>query len=56
MYRSTGLTEDLLKKADCVVITTKHTAFDFADIEKKANLIVDLQNACPEASDKTYKL
>jgi len=53
---SVELTEGLLKSIDCLVITTKHSAFDFGWIKKHAPLIVDLQNAYPEGSDDIYKL
>lgn len=56
MYKSVPLTDKLLVEVDCVVVTTKHKSFDFKDIEKKAALIVDLQNAYKERSEKIYKL
>ena len=55
-YKSSPLDDSLLENADCVVITTKHSDFDFAHIVEKAKLVVDLQNAVKEASDKVYKL
>jgi UDP-N-acetyl-D-glucosamine dehydrogenase len=39
------LTPDLLEKADCVVITTAHSAFDYKFIASKAKLIFDSRNA-----------
>ncbi|PTN10496.1 UDP-N-acetyl-D-glucosamine dehydrogenase [Mangrovibacterium marinum] len=50
------LTENLLKTADCVVITTNHDAFDPNFILNNSQLIVDLRNAIDEQSDKVYKL
>lgn len=38
------LTAELLEKADCVVITTAHSAFDYKMIVSKANLIFDSRN------------
>jgi UDP-N-acetyl-D-glucosamine dehydrogenase len=39
------LTPELLEEADCVVITTAHSAFDYTLIVSKANLIFDSRNA-----------
>lgn len=55
-YDSVELSESVLKAADCVVITTNHSSFDAAIIEKKSRLIVDLRNVIKEASEKVYKL
>ena len=55
-YDSVELSESVLKAADCVVITTNHSEFDAAFIEKNSGLIVDLRNVIEEASDKVYKL
>jgi len=43
-YRSVDLTEDTLKNADVVVLTTNHKDFDVDFITKHAKLIVDLRN------------
>ncbi len=45
-----------IKNFDCVVITTKHSCFDFKRILENSKLIVDLRNAIKEAGDKVYKL
>jgi UDP-N-acetyl-D-glucosamine dehydrogenase len=55
-FKSTELTDEVLSTMDCVVITTKHSIFDFAKIAEKSALIVDLQNVYPNKSDKIYKL
>ncbi len=55
-FTSIPLTDDLLSSMDCVVISTKHSLFDFKRIEEKSALIVDLQNAYPKKSEKIYKL
>jgi UDP-N-acetyl-D-glucosamine dehydrogenase len=39
------LTEKNLKKYDCVLISTDHSAYDFAFIVKNSRLIVDTRNA-----------
>jgi len=55
-FKSEALTSELLRQADCVVITTRHTAFDMDWIQENAKLIVDLRNAVKIASEKVYKL
>jgi UDP-N-acetyl-D-mannosaminuronate dehydrogenase len=42
--------------ADCVVITTNHSAFNAEMIKRHAKLIVDLRNVIKEATDQVYKL
>ncbi len=55
-YCSCDLNEPLLNSVDCVVITTKHDAFDGDFIAQHASLVVDLQHMIKEASPKVYKL
>ena len=55
-FKSVKLTERTLSNADCVVVTTKHRAFDFASIVETAALVVDLQHAWPVIDEKVYKL
>lgn len=43
--RSIALTEQALQAADCVVIVTPHTAFDWGSIVDSSPLIVDTRNA-----------
>jgi UDP-N-acetyl-D-glucosamine dehydrogenase len=40
-----AITEDWLKAADCVVIVTDHTAYDYPWIVEHSHLIVDTRNA-----------
>ncbi len=54
--QSVTLDQALVKKMDCVVITTKHSCFDFGWLQARAPLIVDLVNAYPEETKKIYKL
>ncbi|HEC23610.1 MAG TPA: nucleotide sugar dehydrogenase [Chloroflexi bacterium] len=42
---SVELTDELLQSADCVVIVTDHTAYDWERIAQKARIIVDSRNA-----------
>lgn len=55
-YQSVKLTKEILKGADCVVITTNHTVFDADFIVENAKLIVDLRNAIKTKTPKVYKL
>ena len=43
--RSVDLTDDRLRAADCVVITTDHSSFDYDRICRNAKLVVDTRNA-----------
>jgi UDP-N-acetyl-D-glucosamine dehydrogenase len=53
---SIELNEETLKGADCVVLTTNHTAFDVELIQLHAKLIVDMRNMVKESSEIVYKL
>lgn len=53
---SVELSGDILRSVDCVVITTNHSEFDAAFIEKNSKMIVDLRNLIEKASPKVYKL
>jgi UDP-N-acetyl-D-glucosamine dehydrogenase len=58
-YTSTELTDELLKKADCVVFTTNHSCFDVGHIVEKVRLIVDMRNAVKSVAiedGKVFKL
>ena len=47
----------LSEKADCVLIATDHSSFDYPGILTKAQLIVDARNAFKgEVSDKIVRL
>jgi UDP-N-acetyl-D-glucosamine dehydrogenase len=39
---------DVLAAADCVLILTSHSAFDYGEIGEKASLVVDTRNAMKE--------
>jgi UDP-N-acetyl-D-glucosamine dehydrogenase len=43
--RSKRLTPAALSRADCVVIVTAHSAFDYSAVAKHADLVVDTRNA-----------
>jgi len=50
------LTSDALRAADCVVITTDHKAFDYAQILREADVIVDTRNAIKGQFPNVFKL
>jgi len=54
-FVSVELSEETIANADVVVITTKHSVYDFEKIRKHARLIVDLQNVY-EGGENIYKL
>jgi UDP-N-acetyl-D-glucosamine dehydrogenase len=43
--KSVALTTDALHAADCVVIVTDHTAFDYDQISSEAHIVIDSRNA-----------
>jgi UDP-N-acetyl-D-glucosamine dehydrogenase len=43
--KSVELTDERVRAADCVIITTDHTSFDYARIVRDAKLVVDTRNA-----------
>ena len=55
-FSSSELSAESLSKADVVVITTKHAAYDFEMIGKHSGMIVDLQNAFEQGGENIYKL
>lgn len=55
--KETGVHPDILQAADCTVIITDHSTFDYADILKHAQVIFDTRNAMKELqSPKIVKL
>ncbi|HET9221134.1 MAG TPA: nucleotide sugar dehydrogenase [Roseiflexaceae bacterium] len=44
-YRTTRLSDELLSSADCVVIITQHSIFDYQRIVAHARVVVDTRNA-----------
>ena len=49
---SVSLNEDLLSQADCVVITTAHSTYNYKWIVENTNLVVDTRNATKNLPDK----
>jgi UDP-N-acetyl-D-glucosamine dehydrogenase len=54
--RSTALTAQILNWADCVVITTNHSVYDYPWIVEQARLIVDTRNATRYVKDGREKI
>lgn len=51
LLTSTALTADVLSAADCVVITTDHTDYDYDFIVSHAPVVVDTRNATRHVSE-----
>jgi UDP-N-acetyl-D-glucosamine dehydrogenase len=57
--KSVALTDDLWAAVDAVVITTDHSTVDYAEVARRASIIVDTRNAMkkvPEGNAKVVKL
>ena len=53
---SVPLTQEALREADCVVITTNHKSFDAEYIKENSDMIVDFRNMIKEGGENVYKL
>lgn len=53
---STPYSAGALAAADCVVILTDHTAFDYDEIASRARLVVDTRNAVKTPAPNVFKL
>ena len=51
-WESLPLNENLLSQADCVVITTAHSSYDYKWIVGNAKVVVDTRNATKNLSNK----
>jgi UDP-N-acetyl-D-glucosamine dehydrogenase len=47
-YRSVPLTQQSVAAADCVMIVTDHSGFDYAMVARHARAVVDTRNAMPK--------
>src|SRR6266508_1534125 len=45
VYHTTPLSDELLARADCVVVVTDHSAFDYEQIVARSRAVVDTRNA-----------
>lgn len=55
-YLSTPLTEASLAAADCVVLITDHSAYDFSFIVAHSPIVVDTRNACKNVEEHREKV
>jgi UDP-N-acetyl-D-glucosamine dehydrogenase len=55
-YRTTPLTDELLAGADCAVIVTHHSAFDYERIVAHARAVVDTRNATRAVQEGREKI
>jgi len=53
---SVELTPEFLASQDCVLIATDHTAYDYADIVKHAQLVIDTRNATKQVTEGREKI
>ena len=53
---SVELTVQNIRKYDCIIVTTAHSAFDYDLIREHANLIVDTRNAFREKGNRRGKV
>ena len=51
-YSSRPLSDEELKKADCVIVTCRHKEFDFDQVARHARVIVDTRNAFPRTANQ----
>jgi UDP-N-acetyl-D-glucosamine dehydrogenase len=56
VLRSRPLTEDLVRTADCVVILTDHSCFDYERIVRDARMVFDTRNATRNVTTGTEKI
>jgi UDP-N-acetyl-D-glucosamine dehydrogenase len=55
-YQTVPLSDDLLDRADCVVIITDHSAFDYERIVARSRAVVDTRNATRAVSTGREKI
>jgi UDP-N-acetyl-D-glucosamine dehydrogenase len=53
---STPITPDLLAKMDAAIIVTDHSDYDYAEIVKHSNLVIDTRNATKGIKGATEKV
>jgi UDP-N-acetyl-D-glucosamine dehydrogenase len=56
VYHTTPLTDDLLASADCVVIITQHSSFDYERIVAHSHVVVDTRNATKAVQEGREKI
>ena len=53
---SQPLTAEFIASQDCLLIATDHAAFDYQQIVRHAQLVVDTRNATSKVSDGREKI
>jgi len=53
---STSITQEFLAKMDAVIIVTDHTNYDFDEIVRHSNLVIDTRNATKGIKDAKEKI
>jgi UDP-N-acetyl-D-glucosamine dehydrogenase len=56
LARISAVTPEVLARADCVVITTDHSAYDWNAIVKQSRLVVDSRNATRQVVTDRHKI
>jgi UDP-N-acetyl-D-glucosamine dehydrogenase len=56
LYRTTPLSDELLDWADCAVIITDHSAFDYEQIVASSRAVVDTRNATKGVKEGREKI
>ena len=55
-FASVALDEDALRSADCVVITTDHTCYDWSWVVENSALVVDTRNATRDVASRSSRV
>lgn len=55
-YRTTPLSDELLRAADCVTIITNHSVFDYDHIVRESSVVVDTRNATRDVREGRDKI
>jgi UDP-N-acetyl-D-glucosamine dehydrogenase len=56
VFNSVELTQEIINKADCIVLTTNHKNLNLNLIKSQAKLIVDMRNMVKEEGENIFKL
>jgi UDP-N-acetyl-D-glucosamine dehydrogenase len=56
VYHTTPLSDELLEQADCAVVVTDHSAFDYERIVARSRAVVDTRNATRSVRDGREKI
>ncbi|MEW5821633.1 MAG: nucleotide sugar dehydrogenase [Cyanobacteriota bacterium] len=56
IYKSTELTQELWNKVDCTIIISEHSCYDYEDIVKNTNILLDTRNATKHVKQNRDKI